>query len=279
MLGCLQLVQVQNIIFCSFRTKSNWTRYQSNFDVELELEKQIDEGKITTSLTSLFKNLQSNSKCDANNITSETLGMVPKVISSSVQNAGLGVFVKGRVNAGDVVGIYPGVIYEQGDPALWPSWNNDYFLRRGDGSSVDGKFYGISGWFYNSSISKYTIIDDFGNKYLSCDKDWILQSKQVRNQYMNTKEIENIQFTNPLNTGHFINCASGKQRANVMYYEYDFMVDDYQLEYRKFIPNVSYLPPVDETILVKSIVMIALNTLENEELFSDYAFIGKKPIL
>ena len=259
------------------RHYASFSRPLTDHGLEMSMEKSLSYKTINERLLNAFDTLARTT--DKPQTPTETLfkhwKYTPVVRASGLPEAGSGVFLQGKCSAGDIVGIYPGLIYEPGDPVLWPTWRNDYFLRCSDGSSVDGKFYGISGWMYRSTVSRSRIVLSDGSTRMSCDDQWRIMSNSVRR---GNPEGESNEFDNPLNTGHFINCASEGTRANVMYHEHVFTVDC-PLSLRKFIPNVSYSSMGDSDVsdlLVKSVVMIALRTIDDgEELFSDYSFIGE----
>ncbi len=56
-----------------------------------------------------------------------------------------------------------------------------------------------------------------------------------------------------------------------MYFEYQFP-DDMVEHYHAFVPNIYCSASVRS---VKTIVLMALRDLQNEELFSNYNFVGK----
>lgn len=244
-------------------------RTQTQHELELQAEESITHVSFENSLISLFNKLEKEPH-RTHNIFKQSFGFIPTIIESTIPEAGLGVFLEGKTERNQIVGIYPGLIYEQEDPALWCSLRNDYFLRRCDGSSVDGKYFGLSKWLFNSIAKRNQIYD--GNELVEiCDENWLAISYLARKNPSKQETI--IQMKNPLNSGQLINCASDGNKANVMYYEYDFTID-FPIHLRKYIPNVSYNSNQKGDLLVKSILMISLRDIENEELFSDYSFIG-----
>lgn len=252
--------------------KFSYKRTVTNHDVELQTELDIRNVNFERILIEFLSKIdeEPNKKT---NIFRESFGFIPIIKQSNIINAGLGVYLDGKTTKNQIVGIYPGLIYEQEDPALWCSYKNDYFLRRCDGSSVDGKYYGLSGWLYKSIAKKNAIFGENG-KIDVCDTNWI-EIAQLGRRNSNLLALPTL--INPLNSGQLINCASDGKRANVMYYEYDFTFD-FPLHLRKYIPNISYNSNQMEDLLVKSILMISLRDIENEELLSDYSFIGSKLI-
>src|SRR3990167_1662460 len=274
-ISCFRRENVINII------KRFYKRSVTNYDLETYFEKQMNCEMITSYLNNYFDLIEKYPKAEHDEFFLKN-GFVPIVTGSTVPEGGAGVYLQGEVEAGKIVGIYPGLIYEPGDPSFFPSIKNDYFLRRNDGSNLDGKFYGLSGWMYRSSLSKNTHKDDDGNIIPFADATWITDSRDIHkllksNNTTNTNQSESPsplgRFSNPLATGHFINCASDGKRANVMYFDFNFNYTFNQK--RKFIPNIGYSNSLDDDeVLVKSLLIVSLRRIQDEELFTDYSFIG-----
>jgi hypothetical protein len=71
--------------------------------------------------------------------------------SSSIANAGLGVYLRGVTQPkGSIVSFYPGTIYMPSEPVLFVSLANQYILKCVDGLYVDGKCTGLSASVYRS---------------------------------------------------------------------------------------------------------------------------------
>ena len=71
--------------------------------------------------------------------------------SSSIPGAGRGVFVKeGKIKAGQIACLYPGLIYQPHDPILLASVRNAYIFRCADATFIDGKSKGLSAIMYKS---------------------------------------------------------------------------------------------------------------------------------
>ncbi len=65
-----------------------------------------------------------------------------------------------------------------------------------------------------------------------------------------------------------------KIEPNVMYYELNLLQFPLHLKY--LIPNAFYRSfPLEEMPSLKAIAMVTMRDVEDEELFSDYCFIGK----
>ncbi|KAF6027437.1 SETD9 [Bugula neritina] len=80
---------------------------------------------------------------------SDILGFSLCRSSSSIKNAGLGVFVAfGKIPKNSIAALYPGLIYEPGEPVLFQSIHNQFVLRCKDGVLVDGNDRGISKFLY-----------------------------------------------------------------------------------------------------------------------------------
>lgn len=171
---------------------------------------------------------------------------------STIPDAGHGLFLEGAVSEGTCVCIYPGAVYQPGDPLLLPSLRNDYLIRRSDGSSVDGRPRGLSRYFYRS------IYEKFGPFAGLCDATWLDIKEGGTNEH------------NPFGWGHLINHSDV---PNVMYFEYQFPPDT-PAHYLSFIPNVFYSSK-DPACAVKTVVLMAMRRIRDEELFSNYNFIGR----
>lgn len=71
------------------------------------------------------------------------------VRKSSIEGAGLGVFVNGKVEAGSLVTLYPGITYRPSEVIHMPDYpnvskNNEYLMWRYDGIIVDGADASVS---------------------------------------------------------------------------------------------------------------------------------------
>lgn len=183
---------------------------------------------------------------------------------STIPQAGFGLFLDGKAPSASVVAIYPGVLYHSGDPSFFPSLRNSYIIKRMDGSCVDGKYWGLSRYMYTSLAERDGPTPIFDNTWhLVADKNW------------------RDKLRSPLAMGQMINNANGE--PNVMYYEFEFSAKiPRHLWY--MIPNINYRgtsalygdDDVDlrTNCLVKSIAMVTLRDVEDEELFSNYSWVG-----
>jgi hypothetical protein len=126
---------------------------------------------------------------------------------------------------------------------------------------VDGKPRSLSKRVFLSAASREN------TPFATCDVSWLAASEEAT-------EIT-PPLKNPLNIGHLINHSSN---PNVMYFELD-LPTDFPAHLREFIPNVYFAPRVGDSHqhFVQAIAMVALKTIENEELFADYCFIGRSP--
>lgn len=92
---------------------------------------------------------------------------------SGIENAGLGVHLRGEIDKGSIVACYPGTVYQPGDPLFLASIRNAYIIRCFDGLFVDGKHFGLSASVFRSmnrfhcSNSGQTIADRSWLKYPS----------------------------------------------------------------------------------------------------------------
>jgi len=258
-------------------------------------EHKIREKDILSELESLFafllskrsmlafssdRDKEKNAKSISNSCTSQDIlkrefGFSLRKSKSTISDSGFGVFLDGKVNAYKVVALYPGTIFLPGDPCLFPSISNDFFLRCSDGSYIDGKPYGLSKIIYLSCASRET----FSPQAL-CDTSWVDMDSSRR--------TINFEFLrNPLSVGHYINhyfdntlpCQKNQPSTcspNVMLFEFAFP-SDFPIEFRNFIPHVHYRQCSTysgEFAPIRSVALISLRNLHDEELLSDYCFIG-----
>ncbi|CAO3628499.1 unnamed protein product [Cunninghamella blakesleeana] len=69
---------------------------------------------------------------------------------STIPKAGMGVYLEGECQAGQIVCLYPGTVYLPYEPLLFVSISNKYILKCFDGTFIDGKINGLSGRVYSS---------------------------------------------------------------------------------------------------------------------------------
>ncbi|TRY88139.1 hypothetical protein DNTS_029447 [Danionella cerebrum] len=176
-----------------------------------------------------------------------TMGFSVERRTSSLRSAGTGVFLTGgRAPRGSVVAMYPGTIYQAGEPIFFQSIRNPFVFRCIDRILIDGNDKSISKIVYRSCSGR----DRFGPLHL-CDATWLTPHP-----------------LNPLAVGQYINNCSNERAANVCYQELD-VPEEFPLELRQFLPNVNYR--VDTRRLLRCVVLVSLRDInEGEELFSNY---------
>ncbi|ESO06991.1 hypothetical protein HELRODRAFT_77053, partial [Helobdella robusta] len=167
---------------------------------------------------------------------------------SRIEGGGVGVFVSsGKINSGSIVALYPGLIYNPGEPIFLPSIGNQYIFRCEDGTLIDGKDFGLSKILFRLSCSKR---DGFDLKF-SIDVTW-----------MDKHPI------NPLAIGQYINNCTLTSDQNVSYQEHTFS-EKFPKDLLSFIPNCYYsgqVLPYRLTILLIS----TRDIFQGEELLSNY---------
>ena len=68
------------------------------------------------------------------------------------EGKGLGLFVhNGFVPKGSICAIYPGSVYLSGEPLFFVGLRNNYLLRMSNGSTIDGKPFGLSAILLNQT--------------------------------------------------------------------------------------------------------------------------------
>lgn len=177
-------------------------------------------------------------------------GFVLSLQQSTVDQKGVGVFVKNPLPKEQVVGLYPGTLYLPFEPLFFQSLRNPFIFRCADGQMIDGNHRGISKLIFKSCSYRDTI-----NERLSCDQSWL-----------STNPI------NPLAIGQFVNNHTRTCTANVEYVEITIPAD-FPVRWRRFLPNVHYSPVVSTECerLMKCVVLMTTSCIPSEEeLLSSY---------
>jgi len=218
----------------------------------------------------------------------EHAGFTLRKARSSIPQAGYGLHLEGHRSEASVIAIYPGVVYHPGDPSFLPSLRNDYIIKRTDGSCVDGKYWGLSKIMYRSLEGRHQI-----GAWPICDNTWL--NVRHPSDWRNSMK-------SPLAMGQMINNHS-ENPPHVMYYEFEIPAD-FPRHLWYLLPNLNYQGMQiyhgqdhqssefdvgqrrgddsdtsagwkNQNCLAKSIAMIALRDIRDEELFSDYAWVGR----
>lgn len=165
--------------------------------------------------------------------------------TSSIDDAGLGVFIEGSSEQGKVICLYPGLVYRPGDAVLFQSINNAYLLRCFDGLYVDGKSTGLSRLLYISTYNKINA----GETLKFGDVNWLTENT--------------IQY----NVGQIVN---NHKNNNVEYVDLD-IPPSFPLELRKFLPNIHHgLWQPWSTDSTRIVALVSTRAIKDEELFSQY---------
>ncbi|XP_055357521.1 SET domain-containing protein 9-like [Paramacrobiotus metropolitanus] len=213
-----------------------------------ELAKYLDT-TVRTERRDPFAPLAKRIKEISSTTLSEVMGFTLRVRKSRIPKAGRGVFVEsGVVQPDTLVALYPGTVYDAGEPVLLQSFGNPYIIQCGDGSFIDGKPGGISRLIYRSCANR----DQF-HGYRFCDSSW-----------MDRKDM-----MNPYAVGQYVNNERPPEFvANVAYHEFD-LPPEFDLVYRKYIPNVHFSPEKDRPL--RMIGLVSLRSIQmGEELYSSY---------
>eukprot|EP01126_Amoeba_proteus_P052820 TRINITY_DN6412_c0_g1_i1.p1 TRINITY_DN6412_c0_g1~~TRINITY_DN6412_c0_g1_i1.p1 ORF type:complete len:186 (-),score=24.42 TRINITY_DN6412_c0_g1_i1:170-727(-) len=181
------------------------------------------------------------------------------------------------------------MVHSPADPILFPSFRNHYIVRRSDGYSIDGKYFGLSKYLFNSSSSKLNTTPN-----LCVDTSWIsalnhqhsrsfLDSFLNRNSETRQQISENLVYVptrSPLNFGQMINHYNFKNNTqNVTYFEY-VLPSNFPCHLRSFIPNMYYPNGIYEELSfdeqeLRMVVLIATRDINDQELFSDNHWIAR----
>jgi hypothetical protein len=179
-------------------------------------------------------------------------GFSLKRCHSNIPNAGRGVYVvKGRIKAGQMSSIYPGVVYYPGEPLFFQSIMNPFILRCSDGLMVDGRDRGISRSIFKSCLHR----DQVGS-YLCGDLSWMGENPVL-----------------PLSIGQYVNNSTQEFSANVEYQELDLLISRTPTSCLSFLPYVNFSSSADGGVrdFIRCVPLVATRDIEcGEELFSNY---------
>ncbi|KAK3813391.1 MAG: hypothetical protein J3Q66DRAFT_348210 [Benniella sp.] len=176
-------------------------------------------------------------------ILQHQLGFHLEIGPSRIQNAGLGVFLRGHriARPGVIVAMYPGTLYRPGEAILFNSIRNWYILKCNDSVYVDGKAKGLSGWLFRSANAR----DNYPGITATADTTWMTdwnvlyrraeESGRVKSSLIG---IGTETLKNPLAIGQIVNNGTRSYPPNVRYQELDIRTRDFPLELQEFLPNI-----------------------------------------
>eukprot|EP01126_Amoeba_proteus_P029218 TRINITY_DN287_c0_g1_i7.p1 TRINITY_DN287_c0_g1~~TRINITY_DN287_c0_g1_i7.p1 ORF type:complete len:255 (-),score=47.51 TRINITY_DN287_c0_g1_i7:222-986(-) len=183
---------------------------------------------------------------------------------STIPNAGHGLFLIGSAEAGDVIAIYPGMIYQTQDMSIMCDLvftQNQYLIYRSDGMVVDGNMHnGISSRIWSMGVEK--------------KNHKILQEK--RKQPEHNAEMK-VLMDNPFAKACYVNHSFEKD--NVFCHDFEFPIN-FPKQFQCYIPNLYFTELSRDSIpyLVPSLVLVAKRKIENEEIFLNYKFNPNSPL-
>ncbi|CAO3588071.1 unnamed protein product [Absidia cylindrospora] len=166
----------------------------------------------------------------------------------NLSNAGTGVFLKGSCKLGQVVCLYPGTVYLPSEPLLFASLANQYILKCYDGTYIDGKLAGLSGYIHRSLYHR----ENWPGATQISDMTWMTDLPR-----------------NPLAIGQIVNNGTKNHPANVYYQEIDLPMD-FPRDLRQWIPNIYWCNMDPFTNSTRVVALVALRDIENEEVLSTY---------
>lgn len=199
----------------------------------------------------------------------DSYGMVPRVAPSSISHpsAGDGVFVSGRVQAGRVVALYPGMVYL---PFQVQRITDAFYRERAaDYTGAQQRFEDLFGTEENRNIYATQLMDG-----------------TIINAALGSVSVKPNLFA----VGHKVNHPPKGAEPNVMLCPFVFrksMVDRLERgghEFRNYIPNMYFKDPAvspnwwwylaaDNDVLIRSLAYVSTRPIEdNEELFVNYRF-------
>lgn len=234
-------------------------KHRSKRIVKAELEdKIVPDDVILNSLLNVLPRLQSVAHCQLpqteiaeknSKVIQSILGFRLARASSKLSDAGLGVVVtSGCIERGTLVALYPGTLYEPGEPILLPSIGNSFVLRCVDGIHVDGNDKRISKIIYKSCVGR----DSF-RSFQAADLTWLTETPVV-----------------PLNVGQYVNNHSPDFPANVIYHEINVPLEILPAHQRCFLPNIWYRSSYKHDYLRLVALVSTTKIQQGEEVFSTY---------
>ncbi|OQV12747.1 putative SET domain-containing protein 9 [Hypsibius exemplaris] len=216
-----------------------------------ELVKYLDSVPVRTAIRDPFAPPSESAEIDRKCLA-DLVGFSLRVRKSRIPKSGRGVFVdRGVVQPDTLVALYPGTVYDAGEPVLLQSLANPYIIQCVDGCYIDGKSIGISRLIYKSCANR-----DFFHGHRWCDVSWL-------------DTAAGIGLTNPYAVGQYVNNERLPEfEANVAYHEFE-IPPEFDLKHRKYIPNVHFSPEKDRPL--RMMALISLRSIRaGEELYSSY---------
>lgn len=175
-----------------------------------------------------------------------TLHLKPSSIAH--EEAGTGLYIKGRAGPGTVVSMYPGVIYSPSQYKYMPGYpkvdvDNGYLISRYDGLVIDGKPWGKGDdnrewWDGNTGISDETLNPNPNPRRPPPLSFWqfVGGGKAVQGPL----EGAELERRSPIALGHFANHPPEGVQPNVMICPYTFSIASCEPSMRAYIPNVMF---------------------------------------
>lgn len=202
------------------------------------------------------------SRAEVSAILHERLGFTLECKPSGIQHeeAGEGLFLRGRVEPGTVVSMYPGVIYAPSQYRHMPGYprvdrDNPYLISRYDGLIVDGKPWGRGGetrdWWDGIDVenSDEFLQDVDSSPSVATATATANDSDSVKGRHGLWESIAGpqqgygppiksavLERRNPLAFGHFANHPPKGTKPNVMICAYSVNAADDVV--RPYIPNL-----------------------------------------
>jgi hypothetical protein len=173
------------------------------------------------------------------------------VQSSTISEAGNGVFIKqGVARKGDVVALYPGVVYSPDEFTLLHSQicpNNDYLaFRRSDKYVIDAKETGMSKQVWKAVVER-------------------------TNASLATRKLKPILTQNIWANGHLVNHSSSK--FNVRFVDWNYSKDIEGTGLESAVPNVYFGVERKEKSWMRGLVLVAVSDIPTgQELLLNYHY-------
>lgn len=219
----------------------------------------------------------------------EKHGFVPKVLRSSIPDAGKGLHIEGKAKAGTLIALYPGTCYMPSDLKWMPNYpeitkNNDYLIWRYDGIVIDGKDA-----IDDNEVNKEPVDDIDQDVPVAMDQE----EDEVR---ANEDPAECVMH--PFCYGHMANHPPPRVAPNCLQFMFNMPMRPDLKGLHHLIPNAYYSTPKGNMLerllnigiqqrvpsvssllststgyhAIPTLMLIATRDLEDEEVFMNYRF-------
>lgn len=231
-----------------------WTLGKEAASLQVDELKKVVNGDIIGQLRILFSNMSGIHLHECTNqVPQRDFNLV--IRASQVAGAGDGVWLDGKASVGQVVALFPGLIYRKDEVKMIPGYPNfgvesDFLMSRYDGCIFDSRAWTS---FCNGKMHEYSAQCKHNAKTSSLlDHQFSAESKQ-----------------NQLALGHMVNHPPKGFSPNVMGAPVDWSLMPTEKDWDKILPWKKFCEKENDGV-IRGLALVAMRTLETEELFVNY---------